>query len=296
MALSKRLRYEVLRRDGHACRYCGRSAPDVPLTVDHVVPVALGGHDEPSNLVTACRDCNSGKSASSPDAPLVADVAADALRWAAAMDHAAALALADVDRRNGNRAKFVERWNVWKAGGKTMPIPADWEGTVDQLCSAGLPMELLLDAVDVAMRKTHVARDQLFRYMCGVAWRRIAELQDTARVVAADRPSTAVPVLNAYQVASVALDSISRVVLDLSGDNMLARIAEDGFAAAMTGATHALDDAHREGMDDEEARVTMLFRAAKHSAYHSHRIRERAIALGFRPAIAGETFDQDGPA
>lgn len=33
MAVSKRLRYEILRRDDHACRYCGDRAPDVKLTV-----------------------------------------------------------------------------------------------------------------------------------------------------------------------------------------------------------------------------------------------------------------------
>lgn len=35
MPVSKRLRYEVLRRDSHTCRYCGGAAPDVKLTVDH---------------------------------------------------------------------------------------------------------------------------------------------------------------------------------------------------------------------------------------------------------------------
>ena len=56
MAVSKRTRFEVLRRDNHTCRYCGQSAPDVKLTVDHVLPVALGGHDDPTNLVAACKD------------------------------------------------------------------------------------------------------------------------------------------------------------------------------------------------------------------------------------------------
>ena len=32
MAVSKRLRFEILRRDNHACRYCGQMAPDVKLT------------------------------------------------------------------------------------------------------------------------------------------------------------------------------------------------------------------------------------------------------------------------
>jgi 5-methylcytosine-specific restriction endonuclease McrA len=68
MTVSKRARYEVLRRDNHTCRYCGGKAPDVALTVDHVTPVALGGTDGPGNLVAACRDCNAGKAASHPDA------------------------------------------------------------------------------------------------------------------------------------------------------------------------------------------------------------------------------------
>lgn len=89
MAVSKRLRFEVFRRDNHTCRYCGESAPNVKLTVDHVVPVSLGGSDEPGNLVAACGDCNSGKTSVSPDAPLVDDVEQDALRWSGALKRAA---------------------------------------------------------------------------------------------------------------------------------------------------------------------------------------------------------------
>lgn len=54
-------RFEVLKRDGFACRYCGRKAPEVTLHVDHVVPRAKGGSDDPSNLVAACSACNQGK-------------------------------------------------------------------------------------------------------------------------------------------------------------------------------------------------------------------------------------------
>ncbi|MCV7359182.1 HNH endonuclease [Mycolicibacterium fluoranthenivorans] len=61
MAVSKRLRYEILTRDGEACRKCGRRAPEVELQIDHIIPVALGGSDDPSNLQTLCRDCNAGK-------------------------------------------------------------------------------------------------------------------------------------------------------------------------------------------------------------------------------------------
>lgn len=55
MAVNKRLRFEVLRRDGYACHYC--HCKDIPLTVDHVVPQALGGRDEAENLVACCMEC-----------------------------------------------------------------------------------------------------------------------------------------------------------------------------------------------------------------------------------------------
>lgn len=62
-SLSKSLRFEVLKRDGFRCLYCGSTPLQSALRVDHVVPVAEGGGDEPSNLITSCFDCNSGKAA-----------------------------------------------------------------------------------------------------------------------------------------------------------------------------------------------------------------------------------------
>ncbi len=59
MAVSKRTRFEVLRRDNFTCRYC--RSTEGALTIDHVIPVALGGTDDPDNLVAACHDCNAGK-------------------------------------------------------------------------------------------------------------------------------------------------------------------------------------------------------------------------------------------
>lgn len=60
-SFSTALRFTILERDQFTCRYCGRSAPDVALHVDHIVPRVEGGTDHESNLVTACADCNLGK-------------------------------------------------------------------------------------------------------------------------------------------------------------------------------------------------------------------------------------------
>lgn len=59
--LSKKIRFEVFKRDKFTCQYCGRMAPDAILEVDHIQPVAEGGTNEILNLITSCRDCNRGK-------------------------------------------------------------------------------------------------------------------------------------------------------------------------------------------------------------------------------------------
>lgn len=62
-ALTKKIRFEVFKRDSFTCQYCGESAPDVILQVDHIVPVKEGGDNSILNLVTSCIDCNQGKGA-----------------------------------------------------------------------------------------------------------------------------------------------------------------------------------------------------------------------------------------
>lgn len=60
--ISARTRFEVFKRDSFKCQYCGKSAPEVILHVDHIKPVSKGGDNEIVNLVTSCDQCNLGKS------------------------------------------------------------------------------------------------------------------------------------------------------------------------------------------------------------------------------------------
>lgn len=61
--ISNKLRFEVFKRDSFKCQYCGKSAPDVILNVDHLDPVKNGGKNDILNLITSCFGCNNGKSA-----------------------------------------------------------------------------------------------------------------------------------------------------------------------------------------------------------------------------------------
>jgi hypothetical protein len=184
MAISKRLRYEILRRDNYTCRYCGATAPNAALTIDHVIPEALGGGDDPSNLVAACSDCNGGKSASNPDATLVADVAADALRWAEAMAVVAQERAAHRVHMTQIYDKFLAKWNTWtyRRGIKdyTVDIPGGWQQSISRFIEAGLELDDLSDLIDVAMG---ARTPDPWRYFCGCAWRRIKESQEAAREV-----------------------------------------------------------------------------------------------------------------
>lgn len=185
--VSKRLRYEILRRDNYRCRYCGAGAPDVELRVDHVTPDALGGATEPSNLVTACEPCNSGKSSTTPDAPVVDEVQQDALRWSQAIKAAAASLEADLEVGSREDEWFQAAWGAWTFVGtdRPVPLPHDWSSSVRRLRTAGLTEPLLEDAIDTAMQAPNVRPENVFRYFCGVGWRTVGQLHDRAQGIVA---------------------------------------------------------------------------------------------------------------
>ena len=57
-------RRNLLRRDDHACQYCGATDR---LTLDHVYPKSRGGADAWENLVAACVPCNNRKGNRTPE-------------------------------------------------------------------------------------------------------------------------------------------------------------------------------------------------------------------------------------
>jgi hypothetical protein len=67
--VGKSLRFEIFRRDGFTCQYCGQQPPDVVLHVDHITPVVEGGTNDEMNLITSCQDCNLGKGRKLLDKP-----------------------------------------------------------------------------------------------------------------------------------------------------------------------------------------------------------------------------------
>lgn len=57
-------RHNVFKRDNFECQYCG---VDKDLTLDHLIPRSKGGKTNWTNLVTACKTCNTKKGDYSPE-------------------------------------------------------------------------------------------------------------------------------------------------------------------------------------------------------------------------------------
>lgn len=167
MAISKRLRFEILRRDGFRCYYCGVRGNEVEttLTIDHVVPVSLGGTDDPENLVAACGDCNAGKSAVSPGDALVAEV-----DEAVAVDKAArARAIEALERDLEAEEEYrTTVWGIWGDHAPSYLSGDDLDGYIDTWFKESVPLALVNKAFRIASSNREVPKRSMIAYAGGV--------------------------------------------------------------------------------------------------------------------------------
>lgn len=184
MAVSKRKRFEIFKRDSFTCQYCGRTPPAAVLECDHVTAVANGGGDESHNLITSCFDCNRGKS----DVPLGVVLPSVAERTAREQEIAAQLKkynafllkqrkAADRDIEDIGRhwfRKFLDsdKTYIFAKGSAN-------ESSV-RMFLRRLPLVHVMEAVDIAHERLPVegGRDgATFKYFCGVCWRKIRAVE-----------------------------------------------------------------------------------------------------------------------
>jgi len=167
-SISKRLRFEIFKRDGFTCQYCGQQPPDGVLEIDHIRPLSKGGETEPLNLVTSCFDCNRGKADRElgkvrprPDADL---------EWLATQQEIAELRRYQEGRAARDKltkeiiALLQESWGVhWRT--KEIPDEAELAGWL----SFASP-DLIEEAIIIASRKWRSigGYDRQLRYTAGV--------------------------------------------------------------------------------------------------------------------------------
>lgn len=179
--LSKKVRFEVFKRDRFTCQYCGSKAPEVILEVDHINPVSKGGDNDLMNLITSCGSCNSGKR----DIPLSDDAAVQKQR--AMLD--------ELSERRDQLQMMLQ----WRDGLKQLDsesveeAKAAWEGHIPgwylnengskqlQTLLKSVPLVRVLDAIDLAAEKylRYDADGGLVRESVDVAWKKIPGLAKT---------------------------------------------------------------------------------------------------------------------
>ena len=159
--LSKRKRFEVLKRDGFCCRYCGRSSPDVVMHVDHVIPLSAGGTHDIDNLIAACESCNLGKG------PIMLTETID---WKTVVERR-------VQQTESDAWDVIDVLNLDRVV-KGKAIPKDWLTGTQSLLRRISKDELLQVAAESALRYLGNERDRvLFLMFCKDAWALIRSKQ-----------------------------------------------------------------------------------------------------------------------
>ncbi len=174
MAVGKKLRFEILKRDGFTCRYCGRRPPEVILNVDHVLAVSKGGGDEPINLIASCWECNSGKSDADissevipPQPPRKSD--SDLQKLREAHDK-----ITEQRGRNWQwTSDFIETWKQLSGENPYEPdIDSQMRDSLKCFLKKMTPAEIT-EALQITFESSKVKDSNRFRYFCGVCWRMI---------------------------------------------------------------------------------------------------------------------------
>lgn len=182
MSISKRVRFEIFKRDKFTCQYCGRRPPDVTLELDHIVARCEGGTDAPENLTTSCLPCNRGKSGVPLDsvAPAVGEMAVlggmqEMLERQRAIR--ASTTVAEASRITADEAvATIERW--WETAFGQSGYVTHSAASVRKFVSA-LSMEQISDAIETTSRHPQMRWGgyRAFRYFCAVCWRMIRDAE-----------------------------------------------------------------------------------------------------------------------
>jgi hypothetical protein len=172
--IKKSVRFEVFKRDGFVCQYCGAHPPTAILHIDHIHPVADGGTNDIDNLITACEACNIGKSAR-----LLSDIPKTLKERAAEIEERER----QIEGYNAILTARAERLEdeCWRIAAALERKPEIDSYRRDNLASIkrfleSLPFVEVLDAAEIAVTK-HYSQRTAFKYFCGICWRKIREEQ-----------------------------------------------------------------------------------------------------------------------
>ena len=173
--ISTRRRFDVFKRDGFACQYCGAQPPAVLLECDHIIPVAEGGQNDIDNLVTACVPCNRGKSAV-PLSVVPQSLAAKASEIAEREEQLRGYSAVMEAKRQRIENEVWGVFAVLRPGEKSVS-PSHYLSVRRFIERIGF--HETLDAAEIATGRTQGSGRSQFRYFCGICWNKVRTAEET---------------------------------------------------------------------------------------------------------------------
>lgn len=185
--ISKRLRFEIFKRDRFSCQYCGLQPPQTTLEIDHVIAVANGGDNSEANLLTSCIDCNRGKS----DRPLAESPAQVDLKIADRIERSEQLKALNeflISERKASETAAtrlgVHWFDIYKRRKAGLTF-GDSRATSIRRFLKEIPEAEILESIDIAFaRKSPRTEDEeegTWKYFCGICWSKIKERSPNGR-------------------------------------------------------------------------------------------------------------------
>lgn len=171
MSITKKMRFEVFKRDGFRCAYCGKEPPNVILEVDHIDPKSKGGKDHINNLLTACFDCNRGKSNIPLEkAPLQLQENLEILKEKEAQLREYRRHVNKIEARV---SKDIAEINViYRAAFPGWELSANFCQVTLKRFLGLLPKHIIIEALVYAIGRID-DKDQAIKYFCGICWNKI---------------------------------------------------------------------------------------------------------------------------
>ena len=175
-AISKKVRFEIFKRDGFECQYCGATPPKAIMHVDHIVPVAEGGTNDEDNLITSCSDCNLGKGATPLEAApqTLRDRASETKEREEQIRGYTQIMRAAKERLDDDAwdvaAIYMEQFDE-------ETFRKDWLVSIKRFINE-LGIVDVIDAMERATAYKPYSRPQCFKYFCGICWNKISEYQN----------------------------------------------------------------------------------------------------------------------
>lgn len=172
MPTPKKNRFEVFKRDGFQCAYCGRKVPAVVLEVDHIVPLSAGGQDTLDNKITACFDCNRGKGKRElSQCPESISEKMESIREREEQYRALSSLQKRIKARENREVNLVEK--VFSGTFPGHSFSDCFRASVQSFLTK-LGQDEVLGAMGLSCGRIRNPENCL-RYFCGVCWRRIRE-------------------------------------------------------------------------------------------------------------------------